>query len=506
LAENVEAEFKKMMADYEDLKVKAASLQSDLGAAQQLATSRYKDLTELRDILQKAQPELKSLRAENTTLKSAKEELTARTAELRRLEGREKDLKVEFASFKKQATDREAEMKTLNEKIAQEINGRLKAEDQCRIAGRDLRRAEADKIELSATGEKAARELSKVQDESARLRGRVQELEAQVAKLSTDNQNLRDEIELKGSQYISAQSLVGSMRDQAVEMATQLKEAKEQADSLEEELNEVQRLLSERTREGETMRRLLQDVDDRADTKVREMRERMEAAIEERDRAEDEASTHGRRRAREIEDLKNKIRDMERDLKRANDDREELEISQKEWRWRREELENISGRATQEVSEIRNAMEELRGALDESEKQAREAEKQKTDLRRLLGDANQKYEKLQRSLKAKQQRLDELTSGTSSRSSTERDSSPARALNGTSNSMTDYVYLKTVLLQFLEQKDKKLQVQLVPVLGKLLRFDKYVHSRKFYIRHPLHSDLLTYDIEKTSRNGWRQSR
>ncbi len=36
----------------------------------------------------------------------------------------------------------------------------------------------------------------------------------------------------------------------------------------------------------------------------------------------------------------------------------------------------------------------------------------------------------------------------------------------------DYVYLKNVLLQFLEQKDKKRQVQLIPVLGMLLHFDR----------------------------------
>ena len=40
-----------------------------------------------------------------------------------------------------------------------------------------------------------------------------------------------------------------------------------------------------------------------------------------------------------------------------------------------------------------------------------------------------------------------------------------------SNSL-DYVYLKNVLLQFLEQKDKKYQQQLIPVLGMLLHFDK----------------------------------
>jgi chromosome segregation ATPase len=472
LAGKLEGNLEKISVEYEDLKIKCSSLQVDLGAAQQLAASRYKDLTDLRDVLQKAQPELKSLRSENASLKTAKEELTARTAELRRLEGREKDLKADVASFKKQAADRDAEIKTLNEKVTQEMNSRLKAEEQSRIAGRDLRRAEADKIDISATGEKAQRELSKVQDEAAKLRTTVQELEIQVSKLSTDNQGLREEINLKSSQYASAQTLVGSMRDQTSEMATQLKEAKEQAESLEEELGEVQRLLGERTREGETMRRLLSDVDERADNKVREMRERMEAAIEERDRAEDEASTTGRRRAREIEDLKNKIRDAERELKRANDDRDELQRSEKEWKRRREELEKSSERATQEVSEINKAMEELRDALDESEKQARDVEKQKTDLRRLLDDANQKYEKLQKSFKMKQQRLDELTSTNSSRSSIDRDSSPLRAPNGATNGSMDYVYLKTILLQFLEQRDKKLQAQLVPVLGKLLHFDK----------------------------------
>ena len=60
--------------------------------------------------------------------------------------------------------------------------------------------------------------------------------------------------------------------------------------------------------------------------------------------------------------------------------------------------------------------------------------------------------------------------------------SPApRAPNGTSKSeqangqplaAADYVYLKNVLLQFLEQKDKKHQMQLIPVLGMLLHFDR----------------------------------
>lgn len=44
--------------------------------------------------------------------------------------------------------------------------------------------------------------------------------------------------------------------------------------------------------------------------------------------------------------------------------------------------------------------------------------------------------------------------------------------NGQATVPIDYVYLKNVLLQFLEQRDKKHQMQLIPVLGMLLHFDR----------------------------------
>lgn len=65
----------------------------------------------------------------------------------------------------------------------------------------------------------------------------------------------------------------------------------------------------------------------------------------------------------------------------------------------------------------------------------------------------------------------------SSRSSVEssrsRLGSPApKSQPGEGSGSIDYVYLKNVLLQFLEQRDKKYQQQLIPVLGMLLHFDK----------------------------------
>lgn len=477
-SEKANGDLRVLTAECEDLRTKVATLQTDLGASQQLATSRYKTLTDLQDVLQKAQPEMKALRAENASLKPAKDELAVRTSELRRLEAREKDLKADIAIFKKQAADRDSEVKTLNEKITQETSNRLRAEDQNRIAQRDLRKSEAEKIQLAASGEKAAQELAKVQEEASNLRTRVVELEEQVSRLTAESKGLREEVELRGSQYSNTQSLLGSMQNQVNEYLTQLKEAASQRESLEEELAEVQRLLSERSREGETMRRLLADVDDRADAKVREMRERMETAIEERDRAEDEASINGRRRAREVDELKTKIRDYERDLKRAVDDRDELLRSEKELKRKRDEFEKGAEAAKQEADDSRSALVELQDALNGSEKQARDAEKQRNDLRRILDEANQRYEKQSKEFKALQAKVLK-TNDISSRPSFEtgRSGSPGPTNGNATLGKMDYVYLKTILLQFLEQKDKKRQADLIKtVLGTLLHFDKYVST------------------------------
>ena len=76
------------------------------------------------------------------------------------------------------------------------------------------------------------------------------------------------------------------------------------------------------------------------------------------------------------------------------------------------------------------------------------------------------------------------TGGASSRSSMDSGPSKSRLISpaaasrpsaetakGQAGGSMDSFYLKNVLLQFLEQKDKNHQKQLIPVLAKLLRFD-----------------------------------
>ena len=394
-----EQKHNELTAQFEELKVKATALQTDLAAAQQLASSRFKDLSDLRSVLQKAQPELTSLRSEVLELRSVKEDFGKRNAEFTRLETQHKQLCFEITGLKQIISERDSDIKTLNQKIIQEENTRLGAEESGSKAVQEIQRLEIERRQASESLDRLSQDLAKAREEINTTRKRLQEVELQTSQLYGDNEGLKEDMELKTAQHASAQSLMSSMRDQTAEMAMQTKEARERCESLEEEVAEAHRLLSERSREGETMRRLLADVEGRADTRFREMKERMDTAIEERDRAEDEASTLGRRRARELEDLRNKVRDIERSLKRAEEDKEELEMAQRDWKRRRDELEAKTEQSTSEADEIRKAMGELRDALNESERQTRELEKQKFELRRSVEETQHRLEKLQKSNK-----------------------------------------------------------------------------------------------------------
>lgn len=249
------------------------------------------------------------------------------------------------------------------------------------------------------------------------------------------------------------------------------------------------------------MRRLLADAESRADTKVKELREQRDLAIEERDRAESDASTVGRKRAREIEDLRNKLREAEQEASRASEVRKDVEKRERDFRNSRIDLERRLAQAQEDADAARNAMTQLQNSLDEGERQVTQLEKDKQNLKKQVEERETRLERLQKSSKTMAEELQQLknsaklrhqqqqqqqihTGSGSSRTSMEsvnrsRIASPGPGRPSTSNgSVTgspgdvNYVYLRQVLLQFLEQKEKKFQLALVPVLGQLLHFDK----------------------------------
>jgi chromosome segregation ATPase len=489
-----EAKTKALSADLGTFKSKALDLAKELAAANQLAQTRYKDLTELKSAYNKLQPELKKLREESAELKQVKSDLDRATASVKRLEAKERDLRSEIAEYKLQMTSKDAELTTWKETTKRSEERSTALEESYDTARKDLVASESTRDEAVEIRGKLQTDVRKLEEQVDKSRSLINDLEKKVQKHADEANTLREEMSMKAAQQASAQSLMDSMRDQTNELSTQMKEAREQKESIEEELIDANRLLSERSREAETMRRLLADVEGRAESKVKEMRERMDLALEERDRAEDEASSIGKRRAREIEDYKLKLHDAEREASRATDAKQDAERRARDLLERETNLQQRASQAQTELAEIRTAMAQLRDALDESERQSRQLEKEKLEARKSLEDKETRLERLQKSSKAMAEELRALQQqhsqqqigspvalGTakfkpSPRVSVDstRVASPGSAAGTAAGSKdgVDYVYLKNILLQFLEQKEKKHQMQLVPVLGMLLHFDR----------------------------------
>ena len=495
---------RKTLDDLENLQARSATLEIDLKAAEQLAATRFRDLTELREVIGKAQPELKSLRMEVTELKAAKEDLKNKSGEMSRLEAKHDDLKAELKGLGKRLSDKDSETKELQLKIEQETSRRVKTDDDLHAAQSNVQSTESRRKDLAETLDKVTEDLKRSKGEASQLRAQVSSFEEQASSHGREVSGLRDELSLKTALHSSAQALVQSLRDQTHELTTQAREAIARVESLEEELAETQRMLSERTREGQTMRMLLNQSETGTETRIREMKERMDSAIEERDRIEDEASVSNRRTIRELDEARTKARDVQRALRLAEGEREDLDLKRRDWRRQQEELEQTAARSTKETEDVRSAMASLREALNESERQLRDMETQKADLRKTSEEAKDRIEKL---AKANQHLTEEvkalqigakkttgragLESGIQS-SRTSMDSTNARppastgkqrdplstttsrsdTPTGLSQGTVDYVYLKNVLLQFIEQKDKAHQRQLIPVIGMMLHFDR----------------------------------
>ena len=494
--EESDAKHASLSEDFKELRTKASDLEKDLDAANQLAQTRFKDLTDLRELLGKLQPEAKRLREESVELKMVREEVEKTGASVKKLEGRERDLRAEIAEYKSQVSGKGGEIAALREKVKKGEERSSALEDTYERTRKDLEGSERTRDEAVEVKEKVQVEMKKADDRLKNSWSSLNELEKQVQNLRDEASGLRDEVRLKTAQQASAQSVVDSLQDQARELATQMREVREKNESLDEEVADAHRLLSERGRDGETLRRLLADAEGRAEGKVKEMRERMDLAVEERDRAEEEAGEIGRRKGREIEDLKTKLRDAERESGRATEAKDGAEKRERELRSGREELERAAKQAQEELDEVRAAMRQLRDALDEGERVSRLLEKEKAELSKSLEEREARLERLQKSSKGMAEELRSLQSASklrhgsmqSSRSSMDvsspRVTSPVPKGNANNGSLVassggggekgvvDMNYLKNVLLQFLEQREKKHQMQLVPVLGMLLHFDR----------------------------------
>nr|POF03998.1 golgin imh1 [Quercus suber] len=464
-----------------EMTARISTLVPELETTTTLAKERYQKVIDLQkhcnDVLL---PKIKKLEEENVSMKVIKAESEKASQVVKKLEARERDLKSEITEYKSQVAEKNRAIAELKDGATKSQERSLALEDSYENARRDLEKSQSTRDEATETRDRLQVDLNKLEQEFKQSRARLEELERQVKTFSDQANSLRDELQLKSAQHASSQSNMDNMQDQTRELATQMKEARGRNASLEDELADAHRLLFERSREAETMRRLLGEVEGKAESRVKEMRERMDMAVEERDRAEDEASSIGRRKAREIEDFKIQLREAQRDVSRATEACEAAERREREFKTREGEFEHNIAQAQEGLTEVRAVMAQLRNALDESERQSSELEKERTETRKALQERETRLEKLQKSSKAMSEELRALqatnklrqdSTQSSDRSSivttSPRVSSPSPK-GPTSNGATapvDTMYLKNILLQFLEQKEKKHQLQLVHARG-----------------------------------------
>ncbi|KAK4619991.1 Autophagy-related protein 23 [Fulvia fulva] len=398
----------------------------------------------------------------------AKHALKESTERLEKLESERVVQEEAYAKLEKERAEQQQAYEKLEKDrvVQQQAHANLESE---RVAHQKaVEKLESERVVLQEAYERTCKDLATSESARAKISETCAEATAARDALQADMKRFQD------------------LRDQTHELGMQIKEREDRAESLEEELADAHRLLSERSREGETMRRLLADVETRADSRVKEMRQQMDLATEERDRAEDEASAIGRRKAREIEELKNKLRDAERQTSRASDAKEDAERKLSDYQDRRADLEKQASQAREEVEEIRTAMGQMRKTLDATEHQLGLLEKEKAELRKSLQEQEVKFEKLREACRGMAEDMKncklyhpkKTVGGSATPSRTSNDSSrvtspaPRPSTSSAQSQAVDSVYLKSVLLQFMEQKEKKHQLQLVPVLSQLLHMSK----------------------------------
>ncbi|KAI1160828.1 GRIP domain-containing protein [Nemania serpens] len=475
----------KLEADHDSMKqeweVEKKTLEWDLGQAQKASQDRFKELKKLKDYFDKLQPELQKLRGDSDKLKIVTGEVKAVKIELGDSEKRATDLQKQLNRSNDRCSQHESKIQLLNEQLSTEKTSFTKQKNSNQALAREYKRVEVEKDEEATKAKVLSLELEKLQSELSSLRPKVKELEDKITKLQREKDLAKGDLALKTQQYNSAQGLLASMREDKSDYTTREKELKDLVSNLGEDARDLQHLLDDRTRDTEILRRMLAETNERADVELGQMRSERDKATEERDQIEVESSNFARSRARENEALRNRTRELEHEIKTLSGKKDELEAREKEWLRQHEELGSNEMKAAAETEDLRSAVLDLRTALDASEQQVFDLEKQKADLRRLLDELRGRYERTNKELKSVQSRLnagskpDVASSGKNTVDSTRSSSagSPSKGLTVAA----DANYLRGIFLQFLECREEKVRSQLIPVLGKLLGFDKSDEQR-----------------------------
>ena len=394
------------------LQAEVNRLTQDLEIAEKLSAERFKELTQVKDQLRVTSSELSSLKTINAALQAAKDNLEngakASESQIKALEVKERDRRDEVSSLKGQLSSREKELRVIQTAFKEEEQKRKAEEARATTVRGEMSKMQELRDSMAAARDDLTRQLATVKAELDKSEKQVSQLQQQRSALIQERDAAKEEHELGAAKFDSAKSLMESQREQTQDMAHRLREAEERRESAEEELAETNRQMRERAREAETLRRLLTELEGSLESRVRDMRERMEQAFSDRDKAEDEAAAAGKRRMRELETLQEKVVEGERQYRRidleAQDAKRRVADLERQLEQDRREKEDRE----QRNNELASAVAELSRSMKSAEAQVTSLERERDRLRVSAQEAEQAVERLRSELAGKNDIIETL--------------------------------------------------------------------------------------------------
>lgn len=335
-------------------------LSSQVTLAESLADSRLTELNEAKEKLVSVDSELVSLKAELGAISVDKNDLIARLADtqtkIRLLERSEKEARDRTAASQNSLASKEKEVTNLRSEFSHIQTLKAQLEETLRSTRLEYSKLESERKEIQRKEQISRDDATRFKVEADLYRDKVASLELVRASLTRDRDALSNEMQTKTVQLESSQTLIRNLREQTTEMGHRAREAKERCDALEEELSEVHKLLSERVREAATMRRLLDEAEGREAGRIKEAREKLETAVEECDRLEEEIVLLRRNNAEGGSELARALEEKEATLQDLNMKYEKLK---KEIGMLMERNNNLEARLLQATKEADEATSKL---------------------------------------------------------------------------------------------------------------------------------------------------
>ncbi|RZK45294.1 MAG: hypothetical protein EOO61_00420 [Hymenobacter sp.] len=485
----------------------------DLMIAEKLSAERFQDLSAVKNDLRLAMSDAADLRKQNQKLTTDKTGLenSFRTAEAKNKasERAEKDRREELSTCQRNLASREKELKVIQSAFKEEETRRKSEESRASTLKAEVGNLTNLRDSIISSRNDLNTQLSNMKSELDDANTKLTSLQQLRNKLMLERDAAQEELLMSKAKFDSSHSLMESQREQTVDMQNRLRETSDKYEAMEEELSESQRNLNERAREAETLRRLLSDIEANQESRLREMRTRMESAITERDKAEDEAAFTGKKRAREVEELKEKLLDVERLQRKMTIEKQDLNTSLEELRIAMQNTRSLADSRERDAKDLRETMNGLSQSLREAEAQISALEQERDTLRSVIKESAGRIERMSADAIAKDDMLSKLRTerahmldrqdsfqhDVQSPTSAHRQFARSRQDSMTSIPSTptglrspslfsvslseprvkekaevDREYIKNVLFQFLEHKDKR--KYLMPAISKLLLLSK----------------------------------